>query len=205
MLIEINEKNIDDRLIIQATKILKKGGLIIIPTDTVYAIACDLNNKKGLNQLSIFKKTPLKKAKFSIICANHADISKFTKQIDRYIFKILKKNLPGPFTFVMIASNQVSKIFNSNKKEIGIRIPNNLIVQRIVNELKNPIAVSSIHDTEDQLLDYFIDPNEIYERFEKDVELVINGGAGKLEASTVVNLCNNEIEILREGAQELSY
>ena len=205
MLIEINEKNIDNRLIIQATKILKKGGLIIIPTDTVYAIACDLNNKKGLIQLSTFKKTPLKKAKFSIICADHSDISRFTKQIDRFVFKILKKNLPGPFTFVMIASNQVSKIFNSNKKEIGIRMPNNLIVQRIVNELKNPIAVSSIHDAEDQLLDYFIDPNEIYERFEKDVELVINGGAGKLEASTVVNLCNDEIEILREGAQELSY
>ena len=125
--------------------------------------------------------------------------------MDRFIFKILKKNLPGPFTFVMIASNQVSKIFNSNKKEIGIRIPNNLIVRRIVNELKNPIAVSSIHDAEDQLLNYFIDPNEIYERFEKDVELVINGGPGKLEASTVVNLCNDEIEILREGAQELIY
>ena len=205
MLIEINEKNIDDRLIVQATKILKKGGLIIIPTDTVYAIACDLNNKKGLNQLSFFKKTPLKKAKFSIICEDHSDIAKFTKQMDRFIFKILKKNLPGPFTFVMIASNQVSKIFNSNKKEIGIRIPNNLIVRRIVNELKNPIAVSSIHDAEDQLLNYFIDPNEIYERFEKDVELVINGGPGKLEASTVVNLCNDEIEILREGAQELIY
>ena len=205
MLIEINEKNIDNRLIIQATNILKKGGLIIIPTDTVYAIACDLNSKKGLNQLSEFKKTPLKKSKFSIICEDHSDISKFTKQIDRFIFKILKKNLPGPFTFVMMASNQVSKIFNSNKKEIGIRMPNNEIVKRIVCELKNPIAVSSIHDAEDELLNYFIDPNEIYQRFENQVELVINGGPGKLEASTVVNLCNNEIEILREGVQELTY
>ena len=205
MLIEINEKNIDKRLIIQATNILKKGGLIIIPTDTVYAIACDLNSKKGLNQLSEFKKTPLKKSKFSIICEDLSDISKFTKQIDRFIFKIIKKNLPGPFTFVMMASNQVSKIFNSNKKEIGIRMPNNEIVQRIVYELKNPIAVSSIHDAEDELLDYFTDPNEIYQRFENDVELVINGGPGKLEASTVINLCNNEIEILREGVQELNY
>ncbi|MCO4815012.1 MAG: threonylcarbamoyl-AMP synthase [Flavobacteriales bacterium] len=203
MLVEINPKNIDNRLIDQIVEILKKGGLIIFPTDTVYAVGCDLSNKKALNHLSALKGVKLKKAKFSIICHDLSSASNFVKHIDRPTFKILNKVLPGPFTFILTATNEIPRRFDTNRKEIGIRIPDNDIILKIVERLGNPIATTSLHDEEDKLKDYFIDPDVIYERFDKRVDLIIDGGLGKLEASTVIDFTSGSPEIIRQGIGDL--
>jgi len=203
MLVEINSNNIDDRLIQQAVKILQKGGLIIFPTDTVYAIGCDLNNKKAMNKLAAFKGLKLKKTRFSIICHDISHLSEFVKHIDRPAFKLLNKSLPGPFTFILQANNDIPRLFDTNRKEIGIRIPDNNIIREIVKELGNPIATTSLHDKEDEIKDYFIDPYVIYERFDNDVELIIDGGQGRLEASTVVDLSQGQAQIIRQGIGEI--
>jgi tRNA threonylcarbamoyl adenosine modification protein (Sua5/YciO/YrdC/YwlC family) len=204
MIVEINPENIDQRLIDQAVSILKKGGIIIFPTDTVYSMGCDLNNKKALEKLAKMKDIKLKKANFSIICHDLSNLSDYVKQIDRPTFKLLKHNLPGPFTFILNANNSVAKIFEGSKKEIGIRIPDNSIILKIVETLGNPVATTSLHNEDDQLFDYFIDPYQIYERYDEEVELVIDGGTGKLDASTVVDCTADDgYEIIRQGIGEL--
>jgi tRNA threonylcarbamoyl adenosine modification protein (Sua5/YciO/YrdC/YwlC family) len=204
MLVEINPNNIDKRLIDQAVAVLKKGGLIIFPTDTVYSLGCDLYNKKGLQLMAKLKDIKLNKANFSIICSDLSHISDYVKQIDRPIFKLLKQSLPGPFTFIMNATNEVPKIFDSNKKEIGIRIPDNNIILEIVRQLGNPVATTSLHNEEDTLLDYFIDPYAIYERYDETVQMIIDGGYGNLEASTVVDCTGDQISIIRQGIGQIT-
>ena len=200
MLVEINPRNIDSRLITQAVEVLKKGGLIIFPTDTVYSMGCDLRNKKALENLAKFKGIKLSKANFSIICHDLSNLSEYVKHIDRPTFKLLKQSFPGPFTFIMNATSEVTKIFDSNKKEIGIRIPDNAIILEIVEKLGNPIATTSLHNDEDTFLDYFADPYAIYEKYEDSVELIIDGGAGNLEASTIVDCTGDVAKIIRQGA-----
>jgi tRNA threonylcarbamoyl adenosine modification protein (Sua5/YciO/YrdC/YwlC family) len=199
MLIEINPNNIDLRLIKQAVDLLKKGGVIIFPTDTVYSMGCDLYSKKGLNDLAALKGVKLNKASFSIICHDLSNLSEYVRQIDRSIFKLLKQALPGPFTFILQASNEVPKLFDSNKKEIGIRIPDNEIILEIVRQLGNPIATTSLHNDDDEILEYFTDPYAIYERFDDRVPMIIDGGYGNLEASTIVDCTGGAPEILRQG------
>ena len=199
MIIEINPNNIDDRLIDQAVKSLQKGEIIIFPTDTVYSMGCDLRNKKALEKLATLKDVKLKKSNFSIICHDLSNLSEYVKHIDRPTFKLLKNSLPGPFTFIMNATQEVTKIFDSNKKEIGIRIPDNNIILDIVKKLGNPIATTSLHNDEDQILDYFTDPYTIFENYDDKVDLIIDGGAGKLEASTVVDCTDGSPEIIRQG------
>ena len=199
MIIEINPNNIDDRLIDQAVKSLQKGEIIIFPTDTVYSMGCDLRNKKALEKLATLKDVKLKKSNFSIICHDLSNLSEYVKHIDRPTFKLLKNSLPGPFTFIMNATQEVTKIFDSNKKEIGIRIPDNNIILEIVKKLGNPIATTSLHNDEDQILDYFTDPYTIFENYDEKVDLIIDGGAGKLEASTVVDCTDGSPEIIRQG------
>lgn len=203
MLIEINEHNIDERLISQVVEALRKGAIIIFPTDTVYAMGCDLQNKKALKNLATLKGIKLKKANFSIICSDLSTLSDYVKHIDRPTYKLLNRNLPGPFTFILTANNDVPRLFDSNKKEIGIRIPNNAIIRRLVEELGNPIATTSLHDDEDEILDYFVDPYAIYERYDNKVEWIIDGGFGNLEASTIVDCTGNEPEIIRQGIAEI--
>lgn len=203
MLIEINENNIDQRLIDQMITVLKNGELIIYPTDTVYAIGCDLSNKKALEKLAKLKGLKLSKSKFSIICKDLSQTANYVKQIDRPIFKVMKSALPGPFTFILEATNDVQKIFDSKRKEIGIKIPNNKIILSLVESLGNPIVTTSLHDAEDTILDYFIDPYEIFQRFEDKVAYVIDGGNGKLEASTIVDCTSGSPEVVRQGAGEL--
>lgn len=203
MLVEINPENADDRLIDQAVTVLRKGGLIIFPTDTVYAVGCDLYNKKALNALASFKGIPLRKANFSIICYSLSDLSNYVKHIDRPTYKLLNKSLPGPFTFILEASNEIPRLFDTNKKEVGIRIPGNKIIRLIVEALGNPVATTSLHDDEDNILEYFIDPYEIYERYDDKVDMIISGGYGNLYASTVVDCTGDEPEILRQGIGEL--
>lgn len=203
MLLEINPKNIDKRSINQVVEILKKGGIIIFPTDSVYAMGCDLHNKKALQDLAKLKGIKLNKANFSIICHDLSHLSDFTKQIDRPTFKLLKNHLPGPFTFILNASNDVPKLFDSNKKEIGIRIPDNEIILQIVQELGNPIATTSLHNEEDRIQDYFSDPNAIYERYENQVNLVINGGFGHLDGTTIIDCTAGEAVIIRQGLGQI--
>ncbi len=203
MLVEINENNIDNRLIDSIVEALKNGELIIYPTDTVYAIGCDLKNKGALEKLAKLKNIKLSKSKFSIICKNISQITAYVKPIDRPTFKLLNSSLPGPFTFILTANNDIPRLFDSKRKEIGIKIPDNKIVIEIVEKLGNPLVTTSLIDDEDELLEYFVDPYEIYERFDDKVHTIIDGGYGKLEASTIVNCTDGNIEIIRQGAGEL--
>ncbi len=200
MLVEINENNIDQRLIDQIVEALKDGELIIYPTDTVYALGCDLMNKKALENLARIKNMKLSKSKFSIICKDISEITSYVKHLERPIFKLLKQSLPGPFTFILTANNDVPKLFDSKRKEIGVKIPDNKIVLEIVEKLGNPLVTTSLIDDEDELLEYFIDPYEIYQRFDDKVHTIIDGGLGKLEASTIVNCTKSDAEIIRQGA-----
>ena len=203
MIIEINPQNIDERLIHQAADVLKKGGIIIFPTDSVYAMGCDLYNKNALAKLAQLKGVKLNKARFSIICHNLSDLSNYVKQIDRPTFKLLKQHLPGPFTFILTATNEIPKLFDSNRKEIGVRIPDNQIILKVTEALGKPIATTSLHDDEDTFLDYFIDPYEIYQRFDKEVDLVVDGGYGKLYASTIIDCTSGAPVIIRQGIGKL--
>lgn len=203
MLIEINPSNMDNRLIQQAVNILKNDGIIIYPTDTVYAIACSLKSKKGLEKLAKLKDTKLSKANFSLVFNDLSMLSDYVKQFDRSIFKLLNRSLPGPFTFILEANNTVPKLFDSNKKEVGIRIPDNEIAREIVRILGEPLATTSLHDDEDDLMEYFTDPYEIYQRYDDKVDMIIDGGVGQLYASTVVNCAQGEVEIIRQGIGEL--
>lgn len=198
MLLEIMGHSIDQRKIERIIDSLRKGGIIVIPTDTVYSFACDLNNKKALDSLARIKGVKLKKANFSLICFDLSSLSDYTKPIGRNIYKAMNKALPGPYTFILEANNKVPKLFDSNKREVGIRIPNNDITREIVRQLGNPLAVSSVHD-DDEIIDYTCDPYEIFERFQNDVDIVVDGGYGTLEPSTIINCLNDEIEIVREG------
>ncbi len=199
MFIEINPYNIDSRLIDQIVSELKKGELVIIPTDSVYAVACDLKNKKALNELAKWKNSKLSKTNISIMCDDMSQVSEYVRQLDKATFRLLNYHLPGPYTFILDASHDVSKLFDSSKKEIGIRIPDNVIVTTLVNALGNPLAVTSLHDNEDEITDYFVDPAAIYERYDDEVAVIIDGGQGNLEASTIVSCVDGNIEILRQG------
>ncbi len=203
MLVEINEQNIDSRIIDQVVQTLQKGGIIIFPTDTVYAMGCDLRNKKALKKLAALKGVKLQKANFSIICSDLSNLAEYAKHIDRPTYKLLNRSLPGPVTFILQATNEVPRLFDSNKKEIGMRIPDNAIVQEIVKALGNPIATTSLHDEEDEILDYFIDPYSIYERYDTKVAMIIDGGSGSLEASTIVDCTGSYPEIVRQGQAEI--
>jgi tRNA threonylcarbamoyl adenosine modification protein (Sua5/YciO/YrdC/YwlC family) len=203
MLVEINPYNIDRRLIQQAVDILKSDGLIIYPTDTVYAIACSLHSKKGLEKLAKLKGVKLEKANFALVFNDLSHLSDYVKQFDRSVFKVLNRSLPGPFTFILEANSTVPKLFNSKKKEVGIRIPDNEIARELVRALEGPLATTSLHDAEDELMEYFTDPYEIYQRYDEQVDMIIDGGTGQLYASTVVDCTNGGIEIIRQGIGEL--
>jgi tRNA threonylcarbamoyl adenosine modification protein (Sua5/YciO/YrdC/YwlC family) len=198
MLIEINPENINSNYIDRVVDVLKKGGIIIFPTDSVYAMGCDLYNKKALEKLAKLKGIKLNKANFSIICNDFSNLSKYVKPIEKSIFKLLNTYLPGPFTFILPATNEIPKLFDSNRKEIGIRIPNNQIILSIVEQLGNPIVTTSLKD-EESFLEYHNDPAEIYERYAELVELIIDGGYGKLEGTTIVDCSSGAPEIIRQG------
>jgi tRNA threonylcarbamoyl adenosine modification protein (Sua5/YciO/YrdC/YwlC family) len=198
----IHPNNPDKRKIALAIDILNKGGIIIYPTDTVYALGCSLHKKRAIEKLAQLKGLKVKKANFSIIFNDLSHLSEYTKPIDRATYKILNKNLPGPFTFILTASNQIPKLFDTNKKTVGIRIPDNNIVQAIVKELQHPLVTTSLHN-DDDILEYCTDPYLIQEEWRNKVDAIIEGGYGKSEASTVVDLSNGEIEIIRQGIGEL--
>ncbi|MCG8574079.1 MAG: threonylcarbamoyl-AMP synthase [Flavobacteriales bacterium] len=204
MLYEIHPENPDRRKISTIVDILEKGGIIIYPTDTVYSLACSLKNKRAIERLAKLKNIKLKKANFSIVFHDLSHLSDYTKHIDRPTYKILNKNLPGPFTFILQASSQIPKLFDSNKKTIGIRIPDNNIARSLAEELGHPLVTTSIHD-EDEILEYSTDPYQIQGDWEDKVDAIIDGGYGHNVPSTVVDLSNGEVDIIREGIGELDY
>lgn len=198
MLIDIHQENPDERKIQQVVEVLKKGGVIIYPTDAVYSLGCALSHNKAIERVAQIKGIKPEKANFSIVCEDLSQLSRYAKQVDTNIYKLMKRALPGPYTFILNASNLVPKIFKSKKKTIGIRVPDHLIPQRIVEVLGEPIIATSVH-ADDEILEYITDPELIHEKYEKIVDLVINSGMGNIHASTIFDCTSGEPELVREG------
>ncbi|TXD82346.1 threonylcarbamoyl-AMP synthase [Subsaximicrobium wynnwilliamsii] len=200
-LIRIYEENPNPKEIRKVVEVLRNGGLIIYPTDTVYGLGCDINNMKALEKVARIKGVKLEKSNFSFICHDLSNLSDYVKQIDTATFKILKRALPGPYTFILPGSKSLPNPFKK-KKTVGIRVPNNKIALEIVKQLGNPIISTSIRD-EDYVLEYTTDPELILEKWDKLVDLVIDGGYGDNEASTVIDLSEAEPKVVREGKGSL--
>lgn len=202
MLIKIYPENPNPKAIEQVVDVLKKGGLIIYPTDTVYGLGCDITNQKAIERICRLRGIKPEKANFSFICSDLRHISDFIKPIDTATFRVLKKALPGPFTFILNANNNVPKLLSSNKKTVGIRVPDNDIAREIVRQLGNPILSTSIRD-DDEVIEYSTDPELIHEKYEDTVDVVIDGGFGDNEASTVVDCTSGDFDIIRKGKGDL--
>ncbi|MAO02460.1 MAG: threonylcarbamoyl-AMP synthase [Flavobacteriales bacterium] len=199
----IHPKNPDKRKVKEVVNYLKSGGVIIYPTDTVYALGCDAFNKKALEKICRIKKVNVKKHNFSFVCYDLSQISKYTKHLSNPIYKLMKKVLPGPFTFILQANNNIPKFFKNKKREIGIRVPNNNIARTIVKELGSPIATTSIKD-KDEILEYSTDPELIHQYYINQVEIVIDGGYGDNIPSTIINCIENIPKIERQGKGEIT-
>lgn len=197
-MLEIHPENPSSRHIQMVIEILNNGGVIIFPTDTVYGMGCSIEQPKAVERIARIKGIKKEKANFSAIFNNLSMLSEYTKPIDTSLYKMLRRNLPGPFTFILDANNNIPRIFQSKKKTIGIRIPDNPIIMEIVNALGQPLLTTSIHD-QDEIVDYTTDPFIIEENYGKLVELIIDGGHGGNEPSTVIDCTSENIEILRQG------
>lgn len=202
MLIKIYPENPNPKAIDQVVEVLKKGGIIIYPTDTVYGMGCDITNQKAIEKICQLRGVKPEKANFSFICSDLRHISDFIKPIDTTVFRVIKKALPGPFTFIFNANNNVPKLLSSNKKTVGIRVPDNDIAREIVLRLGNPILSTSIHD-DDEVIEYSTDPELIHEKYEDKVDLIVDGGYGDNEPSTVVDCTSGDFEIIRQGKGDL--
>lgn len=195
--IRLYEDNPNVKTIQKVVEVLKSGGLIIYPTDTVYGLGCDITNTKALQRIANIKGIKLEKANFSFICNDLSHLSDYVKQIDTPTFKLLKNNLPGPYTFILPGSKTLPSAFKK-KKTVGIRVPDNAIALEIVKVLGNPIVSTSIHD-DDDIIEYTTDPELIFEKWQKKVDLVIDGGYGDNVPSTIIDLSGDTPEIIREG------
>ncbi|MCB0409077.1 MAG: threonylcarbamoyl-AMP synthase [Flavobacteriales bacterium] len=198
MLISIHPDNPDERKINQVVSILQKGGVIIYPTDTVYSMACDLNNRRAVEKMAQLKGVKVDKINFSLVCYDLSHISDYTVQFSNATYKLMKRALPGPYTFILNANTSVPKLFKSNKKTIGIRVPDNNIAREIVNKLGNPLLSTSVH-SDDEILEYITNPELIYEKYENMVDAVVDGGYGNNDASTVIDCTENDPVVIREG------
>lgn len=201
MLLEINATNPDQRKISQVVEILKSGGIIIYPTDTVYALGCDITNQKAITKICQLRGLDPSKAMLTFICKDFSQLSDYTMPIDNHVFRLLKKHLPGPFTFVFKANNSVPKLLKNKKNTVGIRIPGNPIVRALVEELGRPLLTTSLK-SDDEILEYFTDPEDIYQDFGKHVDAVIDGGICGNVPSTLVDCTSGEPVVIRYGAGE---
>lgn len=201
MLLSVHPDNPEIRKIQQAVELIKKGGVVIFPTDTIYALGCDINSKTGIERTcKILGKKP-EKANLSIICKDLSNLSEYAAPINGSIFKLIKKSLPGPYTFVLNSSRQVPKIFQNNKKTVGIRIPDNKVTRLLVEYLGNPLVSASVH-SEDEIAEYLTEPEEIYEKYKRQIDVFISSGAGDNEPSTVID-CTEDVPVLiRQGKGE---
>ncbi|MEI6141771.1 MAG: L-threonylcarbamoyladenylate synthase [Mariniphaga sp.] len=202
MLIRLYDENPNLKEILKIVELLRDGGVIIYPTDTIYGIGCDITKSKAVERVARIKKINPEKTALSFIFSDLSHISDYCKPLNNSIFKLLKKNLPGPFTFILDANSNVPKLFKSSKKSLGIRIPNNNIIREIIRELGNPILSTSVHD-EDTIIEYTTDPELIHEKFGDLVDLVIDGGYGGNVPSTIVDCTGDEPVITRVGKGEL--
>jgi len=199
--IRIFEENPNPKEIKRVVEVLRKGGLVIYPTDTVYGLGCDITNTKALEKIARIKGVRLAKANWSFICTDLSNLSDYVRQIDTATFKILKRSLPGPYTFILPGNNNLPKEFKK-KKTVGIRVPDNSIVKALVEELGNPIVSTSIRD-EDDVLEYTTDPELIYEKWNNLVDIVIDGGYGGNVGSTIIDVSTGSPEVVREGKGSL--
>lgn len=204
MIRKIYPQNPNPQEIDRVVEILRNGGGIIYPTDTVYGLGCDITKGKAIDRIAQIKGIDPEKTRFSFIVNDLSHLSDYTKPINNQVYKLMKRNLPGPFTFILEANNNVPKILKSKKKTVGIRIPDNSIIQEIVRVLGNPILTTSVHSG-DTILDYTTDPELIHEEMGHRVDLVIDGGFGNNVPSTIVDCTGSEIEIIREGLGVLEY
>jgi len=198
MVLRIDEKNPDKRRIQKVVEVLRKGGVIIYPTDTVYTLGCSIESKSAYEKICSLKKVKTNKANFSIVCSDFSHLSEFAVALSNTTFKLMKKVLPGPYTFILKANKNVQKIFGYKKKEIGIRVPDNNITRAIIEALGSPILSSSIKH-EDKIIEYITDPEDLQWWYERHVDIVIDGGIGGNIPSTIVNLAEDEPFIVREG------
>ena len=199
MFLKLYPTNPNPRYVKMIIECLQDGGVIIFPTDTIYGMGGDINNPKVLDCICHIKGIRKEKANFSFIFHDLSMLSEFTKPISNEVYKMMKRNLPGPFTFILNANNNIPRIFQSKKKTVGIRIPDQPIITNLVNELGHPIMTTSLLDEDDEMERYLTDPEEIYDRYKDLVDIVIDGGAGEQTASTVVDCTEDEIMIVRQG------
>ena len=197
-LVKLHDDHPDPRNVRKVLDALNNNGLIVCPTDTVYSFAAKLGSPKGFDRLARAKGLKPEKAHFSVLCADLSDLSRYAQHISNPLFKTMKRLLPGPYTFVLPASGEVPKLYKGKKKTIGIRVPNHPVAQHLLRELDSPLVVSSVHD-EDEVMEYTTDPELICERNGHLVDLVVDGGIGQLEASTVLDCTGPDIEVIREG------
>jgi len=205
MLLRINPDKIQTNDIYKVVDTLKNNGVIIYPTDSVYAMACSLRSPKGIEKLSKLKKTTPDKLNLSLICSDLSHLSEYTKPIPNTVFRIMKRALPGPFTFILPASLEVPKLFlKENKKTIGIRVPDNAICREIVKLLGCPLVSTSLHNLDDEVVEYFTEPELIYQYYSATVDAVVDGGYGNIYPTTVIDFTGDEPEIIREGLGSLA-
>jgi tRNA threonylcarbamoyl adenosine modification protein (Sua5/YciO/YrdC/YwlC family) len=198
MLIKIYPQNPNEKDIRLVVDILQKGGIIIYPTDTVYGLGCDITNLKAVERIARYKNISVEKSNFSFICSDLSHLSDFSKPVSNQLFKLLKRYLPGPYTFILHANSNVPKYFKGKKKTVGIRIPDNSIIREIVRVLGNPILSTSIHD-DDEIIEYSTDPELIHEKFKEITDLVIDGGYGSNVPSTIVDCTTDVPIVIRQG------
>ncbi|MFO8087590.1 MAG: L-threonylcarbamoyladenylate synthase [Bacteroidales bacterium] len=201
MILKLHEENPSDKKIDMVVDILKKGGVIIYPTDTMYGIACDIYNPEGLKKIALLKGIKSKEAKFSFICKDISDIADYTRPISNPVFKMMKKVLPGPYTFLLTANNKVPKQIQDNKKTVGIRIPDNNIARQIVEQLGHPMMSSSIPADSEQ--EYVTNPELMHEKYQHIIDVVVDGGAGEFAQSTIIDCTQDESYVIREGKGEV--
>jgi tRNA threonylcarbamoyl adenosine modification protein (Sua5/YciO/YrdC/YwlC family) len=204
MLLRIYPENPNQDRIRKVVDVLEAGGIIIYPTDTIYAMGCDIKANKSIDKIASLKGLNPMNPDMSLIFHDMSQLSEYTIIRDNSVFKLLKRNLPGPFTFIVQANNQIPKLFKNKKKTVGIRIPDNNIIMELVKELGRPIITTSIHDP-DEVIEYTTDPELIYEKYRDFAEIVIDGGYGKNEASTIVDCTSGEIKVIRQGLGILEF
>ncbi|HON18141.1 MAG TPA: L-threonylcarbamoyladenylate synthase [Salinivirgaceae bacterium] len=205
MLVKLYNQNPNPRVIRQVVDCLDSGGLVVVPTDTVYGVACSLNHVEAIDSLAKIRNKKIKEANFSVVCSDLSQISEFTKPLSNDVFKLLKRNLPGPFTFILEANNKLTKLLKYPRKSVGIRIPDNSIIIEIIKSLDTPLVITSVKDPDDEILEYVTNPELIWEKYRNVVDIVIDAGTGGMVGSTIVDCTGDQPMIVRQGSGELDW